>query len=102
MQKVLAESCCARFGNNHMSRIGNTPIEIPKDVAITVNQASVVVKGPKGELVLPLSAGITVKHEGTALVASRKRRVFPSGDGTPAGRHFVCRDRGKDYGFRSR
>jgi len=73
MQKALAESCCARFGNNYMSRIGNTPVEIPKDVAITVNQASVVVKGPKGELVLPLSAGITVKHEGTALVASRKR-----------------------------
>lgn len=33
-----------------MSRIGNNPIEVPKDVTITINGGVVNVKGPKGEL----------------------------------------------------
>lgn len=56
-----------------MSRIGNTPVEIPKDVTINVSAAAVTVKGPKGELVIAIPAGITVKQEGTALIAERKR-----------------------------
>ncbi len=56
-----------------MSRIGNTPVEVPKDVTATVGSGSVTVKGPKGELVIAVPAGITVKSEGTTLVAERKR-----------------------------
>lgn len=56
-----------------MSRIGNTPVEIPKEVTVTVSSASVMVKGPKGELVIDVPAGIVVKNEGTTLVAERKR-----------------------------
>lgn len=56
-----------------MSRIGNTPVEIPKDVSVVVSSANVMVKGPKGELTVVIPAGITVSQEGSALVAARKR-----------------------------
>ncbi len=56
-----------------MSRIGNTPVEIPKDVTVNVDATSVSVKGPKGELVIAIPAGIIVKLEGTTLMAERKR-----------------------------
>jgi len=56
-----------------MSRIGNTPVEIPKDVTAIVGSSSVTIKGPKGELVFTVPHGITVKQEGTTLLAERKR-----------------------------
>ena len=37
-----------------MSRIGKKPVFLPKDVTATVADTSVIVKGPKGELTLPL------------------------------------------------
>jgi len=33
-----------------MSRIGNKPIDLPKDVTLSVGNGKVVVKGPKGQL----------------------------------------------------
>ena len=33
-----------------MSRIGKKPIEIPAGVTVTLNNNTVTVKGPKGEL----------------------------------------------------
>jgi large subunit ribosomal protein L6 len=33
-----------------MSRIGKRPVVIPAKVAVTIDNLSVVVKGPKGEL----------------------------------------------------
>ncbi len=72
-QKELAENYCVRFGKTYMSRIGNTPVEIPKDVSVVVSSANVMVKGPKGELTVVIPAGITVSQEGSALVAARKR-----------------------------
>ncbi len=56
-----------------MSRIGNTPVEIPKEVTTVVAADSVTIKGPKGELVFPVPHGIVVKAEGMTLVATRKR-----------------------------
>jgi large subunit ribosomal protein L6 len=50
-----------------MSRIGKTPIEIPKDVTVTVTEKSVVSKGAKGELVFSIPSGITVKQEQSTL-----------------------------------
>lgn len=47
-----------------MSRIGNAPVIVPKDVTVTLTDTSVVVKGPKGELslILPYGIGITQAH----------------------------------------
>lgn len=56
-----------------MSRIGNTPVTIPKDVTVSLAAQSVGLKGPKGELTVVLPDGIKVAHEGEQLVASRMR-----------------------------
>ena len=37
-----------------MSRIGKLPIDVPGGVSVTVGDAAVTVKGPKGELTTPL------------------------------------------------
>jgi large subunit ribosomal protein L6 len=38
-------------------------IDVPAGVTVTVNAGTVTVKGAKGELKLPLSAGVTVSQE---------------------------------------
>jgi len=50
-----------------MSRIGKQPITIPGGVEIKIENKSVTVKGPKGELVSPLFDGITAVQEGDSL-----------------------------------
>ena len=54
-----------------MSRIGNKHIEIPAGVTVTVEENSVKVSGPKGNLVVPVNKGISVEIEGTTLVCKR-------------------------------
>jgi large subunit ribosomal protein L6 len=44
-----------------MSRIGRLPIDIPAGVEITVNDAVVTVKGPKGELTVRIAKPIQVE-----------------------------------------
>jgi len=44
-----------------MSRIGRLPIDIPSGVEVTVDGASVTVKGPKGELSLEVAKPIQVE-----------------------------------------
>ncbi len=44
-----------------MSRLGSTPIELPKNVEIKVLDGQIHVKGPKGNLQFPAYAGILVK-----------------------------------------
>lgn len=56
-----------------MSRIGNIPVSVPKDVAITIAGSHVAFKGSKGELTVAIPAGVHVKHEGETLVATRIR-----------------------------
>lgn len=56
-----------------MSRIGNTPVEIPASVTAELRGTDVLVKGPKGEILITVPGGITVKKEGTTMVATRKR-----------------------------
>lgn len=52
-----------------MSRLGKTPIEIPKGVEIKAGQKGHVhVKGPKGALELNLPDGLTMKVEGTTAI----------------------------------
>lgn len=54
-----------------MSRVGNAPISIPSGVTVTVTDASVQVKGPKGELSTQLKPGIKVAIEDNQVVVSR-------------------------------
>lgn len=55
-----------------MSRIGNSPILLPKGVKHTIQSGVVVVEGPKGKLATTLPAGISFKAENGRLVASRE------------------------------
>lgn len=50
-----------------MSRIGKTPITVPSDVTVTAAGSRVIVKGPKGELVLTLPAQVGLKNIGGCL-----------------------------------
>lgn len=54
-----------------MSRIGKKPITLPAKVTATINGTEVTVKGPKGELKLPLPPEMTVKQEGNDLIVER-------------------------------
>lgn len=55
-----------------MSRIGNAPVVVPKDVTVALTDTSVMVKGPKGELVLVVPYGIVVTQLDNALHVERK------------------------------
>ncbi|MBI5650096.1 MAG: 50S ribosomal protein L6 [Chloroflexi bacterium] len=46
-----------------MSRVGNKPVIIPKDVKVQVDGASVNVKGPKGELTQSFNPGLKIAVE---------------------------------------
>jgi len=50
-----------------MSRVAKRVIDVPAGVTVTVNAAAVTIKGAKGELQLPLGAGITVSQENKQL-----------------------------------
>lgn len=44
-----------------MSRIGKKPIEIPEGVTVNIENGEVLVKGPKGELKIKISEGVSIK-----------------------------------------
>jgi large subunit ribosomal protein L6 len=53
-----------------VSRIGRMPVAIPKGVDVQADELNVRVKGPKGELVSAIPAGLTVSiTDGQVLVA---------------------------------
>jgi large subunit ribosomal protein L6 len=54
-----------------MSRIGKLPVSIPKGVTVTVDQNTVRVKGPKGELTRRVAGGISVAVENDTIKVSR-------------------------------
>jgi large subunit ribosomal protein L6 len=54
-----------------MSRIGKKPVPIPAGVSITLGASEVKVKGPKGELSLPVPAACKVTQEGNELNVAR-------------------------------
>lgn len=54
-----------------MSRIGNTPIELPVGVDVTVGDSGVDVKGPKGALQVAFDDRIQVAVDGRVVVLSR-------------------------------
>jgi large subunit ribosomal protein L6 len=61
-----------------MSRIGQTPVELPKEVTVTQNQSVVTITGPKGTLTLPLPNGLRLEVAENRLVVSSKRSEFAS------------------------
>lgn len=54
-----------------MSRIGNKHLPLPAGVTVEIKENAVLVKGPKGELTVPVNQGITVKLDGTTLICER-------------------------------
>lgn len=56
-----------------MSRIGSAPITIPQGVEVSVANAEVAVKGPKGQLQVPFVAdSLTVGKQESNVIVSRK------------------------------
>ncbi len=59
-----------------MSRLGKTPIAIPKGVEIKATKDGTVhFKGPKGTLTLQLPAGLHLKIEGHEAVLERDEKL---------------------------
>ena len=54
-----------------MSRIGKQPVQVPAGVTVTVNGATVTVKGSKGELTRTFSELVEIKQEGEELLVVR-------------------------------
>jgi large subunit ribosomal protein L6 len=54
-----------------MSRIGRAPVEVPNNVEIDVSGQTIRVKGPKGELTVPVGRGVEVTQEDGSLVLER-------------------------------
>jgi len=54
-----------------MSRIGRLPIPVPSGVDVTIDGASVTVKGPKGTLSLTMAEPITAAVEDGSVLVSR-------------------------------
>ncbi|MCA1731219.1 MAG: 50S ribosomal protein L6 [Actinobacteria bacterium] len=54
-----------------MSRIGKAPVEVPDKVEIDVSGREIKVKGPKGELTVPVGKGVEVKQENGNIVVER-------------------------------
>ena len=58
-----------------MSRVRKKPIEIPADVTVALNNNSVTVKGPKGELSRSFNPEITINVEENVVTISRPSDV---------------------------
>jgi large subunit ribosomal protein L6 len=55
-----------------MSRIGKLPVAVPSGVDVTLNDSTVHVKGPKGELAQHILPVVTVTIENGQVVVARK------------------------------
>jgi large subunit ribosomal protein L6 len=55
-----------------MSRIGNAPIVVPSSVTVSINDAEVSVKGPKGQLKQSFRSEIAIKQADGKVVLTRK------------------------------
>lgn len=54
-----------------MSRIGNKPIEIPSGVTVTINDNTITVKGPKGELTRTFHPDLNIAQEENTITVTR-------------------------------
>ena len=69
-----------------MSRIGKAPIEIPAGVTVKVDNNTITVKGPKGELSQTVNPDLTVTVDGNHVVITR-----PSDDREHRAQHGLYR-----------
>ena len=54
-----------------MSRIGKAPVAVPQGVEVNVSGRTVAVKGPKGELSVPIGRGVEVRQEDGEIIVDR-------------------------------
>lgn len=54
-----------------MSRIGKAPVEVPNNVEVDVSGRIIRVRGPQGELTVPVGRGVEVRQEDGSLVLER-------------------------------
>jgi large subunit ribosomal protein L6 len=54
-----------------MTRIGRAPVEVPEKVEIDISARTIKVKGPKGELTVPLGRGVEIRQEDSNIVVER-------------------------------
>ena len=55
-----------------MSRVGNSPIPIPKEVSINIQDNNISVSGPKGNLDFNFNSNIIVENNDNKIIVSRK------------------------------
>jgi len=65
-----------------MSRMGKRPVEIPGGVTVAIADSTVRVKGPRGELSVPVLAGTMVTVEGSEVRVDAERRTRNPAFGT--------------------
>lgn len=67
-----------------MSRIGKTPVVLPNGVSAEVRPHLMVIKGPRGELNVPLPSGVKVVSTDTKLVIEKTGtdQILPALHGT--------------------
>jgi large subunit ribosomal protein L6 len=58
-----------------MSRLGKSPIPLPKMVEVKIADGMVHAKGPKGNLTMPAQKGISVRVEGDRLLVEKDDKV---------------------------
>ena len=47
-----------------MSRVAKQPVSLPKGVEVRIDAGQVIVKGPKGQLTMPLQSGVEIHVDG--------------------------------------
>src|SRR5580700_717221 len=61
-----------------MSRLGKSPIAVPKGVEVKSSPEGIVhVKGPKGALSIQLPVGLSLKIDGQSVLVERDEKIMP-------------------------
>ena len=55
-----------------MSRIGRAPVTVPNGVEVNLSDRAIGVRGPKGELEVPVGRGVSVRQEDGSLMVDRE------------------------------
>jgi large subunit ribosomal protein L6 len=55
-----------------MSRIGRAPVEVPDEVEVNISAQTLRIKGPRGELSVPVGRGVEIKQEDGNIVVERQ------------------------------
>ncbi|MGH9790178.1 MAG: 50S ribosomal protein L6 [Candidatus Acidiferrales bacterium] len=64
-----------------MSRIGNKPIPVPKEVKVQLGASAIDVQGPKGKLKVALPQGLKLEQKDGTLVAVRQSDEYKARHG---------------------